>query len=123
MGKSTIQKIAEVSLGKAVYRAAAANHLAKLLRTNVVTSAVTIVVISGPDFYRAAIGSALPVVGTAIGGFVAGILGAIAGVAAASAGSKYLLDGLIEDDAEEMVRLLPGHLVKTPSQFTPLHRR
>jgi hypothetical protein len=147
LGKSAIQKIAEVSLGKAVYGAAAVNHVAKLLRTNVVTSAVTTVVISAPDFYRAAIsgsvswaqfsknlmvngagvaggaggwmggaavgaavGSAFPVVGTAICGFIGGMLGAMAGGAAASAGSKYLLDGLIEDDAEEMVRILPGHL-------------
>lgn len=44
-----------MSLGKAVYGSAAVNHVAKLLRTNVVTSAVTTVVISAPDFYRAAI--------------------------------------------------------------------
>ncbi|HHA2569484.1 TPA: hypothetical protein ACOEOJ_002501, partial [Stenotrophomonas maltophilia] len=54
LGRSAIQKVAQVSLGKAVYGAAAVNHVAKLLRTNAVTGAVTTAVISGPDFYRAA---------------------------------------------------------------------
>ena len=147
IGKSAVNRIAQASLGKAVYGAAATNHVAKLLRTNVVTSVVTTVVISAPDFYRAAfsgsiswaqfaknltvngagvaggaggwmagaaggaaLGSVIPGVGTAIGGVVGGILGAFAGGTAASAASKYILDGLIEDDAKEMVRLLPDCL-------------
>ncbi|MBF6651040.1 hypothetical protein [Methylobacter sp. BlB1] len=147
IGKGAVERVAQASLGKAVYGAAATNHVAKLLRTNVVTSAVTTVVISAPDFYRAAfsgsiswaqfaknltvngagvaggaggwmagaaggaaLGSAIPLVGTAVGGVVGGILGALAGGTAASAASKYILDGLIEDDAKEMIRLLPGCL-------------
>ncbi len=147
IGKSVVERVAQASLGKAVYGAAATNHVAKLLRTNVVTSVVTTVVISAPDFYRAAfsgsiswaqfaknltvngagvaggaggwmagaaggaaLGSVIPGVGTAVGGVVGGILGALAGGTAASAASKYILDGLIEDDAKEMIRLLPDCL-------------
>lgn len=53
IGKKAIEKIAQASLGKMVYGAAATNHVAKLLRSNVVTSVVTTVVISTPDFYHA----------------------------------------------------------------------
>ncbi|MDE2430743.1 MAG: hypothetical protein KGM99_18645 [Burkholderiales bacterium] len=144
IGKGVVERIAQASLGKSIYGAAATNHVAKLLRTNVVTSVATTVIISAPDFYRAAfrkniswaqfsknltingagvaggvggwmggaaigatLGTAVPVIGNAIGGVAGGIIGALAGGTAASAGSKYLLDGLIEDDAKEMIRLLP----------------
>jgi hypothetical protein len=53
IGKQAIEKIAQASLGKAVYGAAATNHVAKLLRSNVITSVITTVVISTPDFYHA----------------------------------------------------------------------
>jgi len=146
-GKKIIEKIAQASVGKAVYGAAATNHVAKLLRSNVVTSVVTTVVISAPDFYRAAfsgsiswaqftknlavngagvaggaggwiagaaggaaIGSAFPIVGTAVGGVVGGLIGAFAGGTTATVVSKKILDGLIEDDAKEMIRLLPDYL-------------
>lgn len=147
VGKGLVEKVAQASLGKAVYGAAATNHVAKLLRTNVVTSVVTTVVISTPDFYRAcfsgsiswaqfaknltvngagiaggaggwmagaaagaAVGSAFPGPGTAIGGVIGGVLGAVAGGSAATVTSKYILDGLIEDDAKEMIRILPSCL-------------
>lgn len=54
IGRSTINHIAAGSLGKAVYGAAAANHVSKLLRTNAVTATISAVVTSTPDFYRAA---------------------------------------------------------------------
>lgn len=54
LGKAFVHKVAQASLGKVVTGAAAVNHVSKLLRTNVVTGIVTTVVISGPDFYRAA---------------------------------------------------------------------
>ena len=54
-GKNVIELVAKASLGKAVYGAAAVNHVSKLLRTNVITSAVVAVAVSTPDFYRAAI--------------------------------------------------------------------
>lgn len=147
VGKSVVEKVAQASLGKAIYGAAATNHVAKLLRTNVVTSVVTTLVISTPDFYRACfsgsiswaqftknlmvngggvaggvggwiagaaggatVGSAVPIVGTAAGAVIGGILGALAGGLVATATSKYILDGLIEDDAKEMIRMLPDCL-------------
>lgn len=147
LGKNAIQKVAEVSLGKAVYGAAAVNHVSKLLRSNAITATVTTIVITAPDFYRAAfsgsiswaqfsknlavngagavggaggwmagaalgasLGSVVPVIGTTVCGVVGGIFGALAGGIGASAGSKYLLDGLIEDDAKQMVEQLPACL-------------
>ena len=53
-GKSAIERIATVSLGKSVHGAAAVNHVSKLLRSNTVTGGVTAVVMCTPDFYRAA---------------------------------------------------------------------
>ncbi len=53
-GKVVIEKIAEASLGKVVHGAAAVNHVAKLLRSNVITGVVTTIVVSTPDVYRAA---------------------------------------------------------------------
>lgn len=55
VGKIAIEKLAAASLGKAVYGAAALNHVSKLLRSNVITSVVTTAVITTPDFYRAMI--------------------------------------------------------------------
>jgi hypothetical protein len=55
LGRAAVQKVATASLGKAVYGAAAANHVAKLLRSNVVTSTIAIAVMTAPDFYRVAI--------------------------------------------------------------------
>ncbi|MEM8641332.1 MAG: hypothetical protein AAGG51_21315 [Cyanobacteria bacterium P01_G01_bin.54] len=54
VGREAIQRIAVGSLGKAVYGAAAVNHVSKLLRSNAVTATVTAVATSTPDFYRAA---------------------------------------------------------------------
>lgn len=53
IGKVVIEKIAAASLGKSVYGAAARNHVAKLLRSNVVTSVVVTAVMTAPDVYRA----------------------------------------------------------------------
>jgi len=55
LGKSVIGKIAEVSLGKPVHGAAAVNHVSKLLRSNAITGAVTVTVLTVPDLYRASI--------------------------------------------------------------------
>ena len=54
IGRQAVHRVAAGSLGKPVYGAAATNHVSKLLRTNAVTSAVTVAVITAPDFYRAA---------------------------------------------------------------------
>jgi len=91
LGRSAIQKVAQVSLGKAVYGAAAFNHVAKLLRTNAVTGAVTTAVISGPDFYRATFsrniswaqfGKNLAVSGASVAGGAGGWMAGAAGGAA-----------------------------------------
>lgn len=54
-GKKIVEHLAHASLGKAVYGAAAVNHVAKLFRSNVITSAVATTVMTAPDFYRAAV--------------------------------------------------------------------
>ena len=53
-GREVARRIATVSLGKSVAGGAAVNHVSKLLRTNVITTAVAAIVTSTPDFYRAA---------------------------------------------------------------------
>ena len=53
IGKSAIETIAKASLGKAVYGAAATNHISKLLGGNAIIAGVTTAVTSVPDFYRA----------------------------------------------------------------------
>lgn len=55
VGRVTIQKIASASLGKVVSGGAAVNHVAKLLRSNVITGVVTTTVLTLPDVYRAAL--------------------------------------------------------------------
>lgn len=52
-GRAVVTRIAHASLGKAVYGGAAINHVAKLARSNVVTSVVVTAVMTTPDAYRA----------------------------------------------------------------------
>ena len=54
----------------------------------------------------AALGSVVPIIGTAVGGFVGGLLGSFAGGAASSKLSNAVLGSFIEDDADEMVRII-----------------
>ena len=54
----------------------------------------------------AAIGSVIPIIGTAVGGFVGGLFGSFAAGAASSKVSNAVLGAFIEDDAEEMVRII-----------------
>ncbi len=123
--------------GSNIYGAAAMKSAAKLLRSNIITSGVTIVVLSSADIVNifrgrisgkqlfknlanttttvaggaggwlggAAIGSAiLPGVGTIIGG----LIGSIAAGAAAGKVTNAVLGTFIEDDADEMVRIIEG---------------
>ncbi|WP_010260643.1 hypothetical protein [Treponema primitia] len=55
IGKKIIHKLATAILGKQLAGAAAKNAVIKLLRTNLVTSTVTTVVMTMPDFYKALI--------------------------------------------------------------------
>lgn len=94
LGKNAICRIATGSLGKAVYSAAAVNHVAKLVRSNAVTATVAAVTTATPDFYRAAFdrsiswrqfGKNLVVNSVGIAGGTAGWLaGAALGAAAGS---------------------------------------
>jgi hypothetical protein len=84
-GRKAIHGIAQASLGRAVYGAAAVNHVAKLLRSNFITSTIVVAVTTTPDFYRAAIARSISWpqfsknlvvtvtgVGTGVGGWMAG---------------------------------------------------
>lgn len=121
--------------GSNIYGAAAMKSAAKLLRGNVITAGVTVVVlssfdvvnifrgrISGKQLFKnltntastvgggtagwlggAAIGSAiLPGVGTVVGG----LIGSVAAGAGAGKLSDKVLGNFIEDDAEEMIRII-----------------
>ena len=52
-GREAVHRIAVGSLGRGVYGAAAANHVSKLLRTNVISGGVVALIASTPDFHRA----------------------------------------------------------------------
>ena len=54
----------------------------------------------------AAVGSFIPIIGTTIGGVVGGLLGAFGGGSVAGDVTKSVLDGFVEDDANEMVRII-----------------
>ena len=121
--------------GRNIYGAAATRSAAKLLRGNAITGAVTVAILSVGDAANlfqgrisfaqmfknvantganvaggmggwaagAAFGSAiLPGVGTVLGG----LAGAFAGGSAAGSAAKFVLDGLIEDDAKEMLSII-----------------
>lgn len=121
--------------GNNIYGAAAMKNAAKLLRGNVITAGVTVVVlssfdianifrgrISGKQLFKnlanttstvaggtagwvggAAIGSAiLPGIGTVVGG----LIGSIGAGAVANKATDTVLGNFIEDDADEMVRII-----------------
>ena len=86
IGRGIVHRVAAGSTGNAVFGGAAINHVARLLRTNVVAGAVTVVATSVPDFYRAVFDGSISfrqllknvsvtVVGVAggIGGYAAGM--------------------------------------------------
>ncbi len=128
--------------GTNIYGAAAMKSAAKLLRGNIITGAVTVVVLSSVDVVNifrgrisgkqlfksvtnttatvaggtagwvagaaagAAFGSAVPIIGTAVCGVIGGIIGSFAAGAVSSKVSNTVLGAFIEDDAEEMVRIV-----------------
>lgn len=90
IGRQAVDGIAAASLGKTVHGAAAVNHVSKVFRSNVVTGAVTAVVVSAPDFYRAAFDNSISwkqfTKNTAVN--VAGVAGGVGGwMAGAAAGA------------------------------------
>lgn len=121
--------------GPKIYGAAAQKSAAKLLRGNAITSCVTVMILSSGDIANvfqgrisgkqlfknlantastvaggtggwiggAAIGSAiLPGVGTVLGG----LIGSVVAGSAASKATDAVLGNFIEDDADEMVRII-----------------
>lgn len=54
----------------------------------------------------ASAGSVIPIIGTVVGGFIGGILGSLAGGSVAYATASSILDTFIEDDANEMLKII-----------------
>lgn len=136
LGKAAIEKIAQASLRKSVHGAAAVNHVAKLLRSNIVSAAVATAVTTTPDLYRALVsksiswsqfsknlavnasrvgggiggwmaGAALgAAVGGPVGAAVGGLIGALGGGFAGASGAKYIGDRILEDDAKQVLKLV-----------------
>ena len=131
---------------KPIYGAAAMKSAAKLLRGNAITAGVTFVVlssvdvanifrgrISGKQLFKnmagtaatvgggtggwiagAAAGSAiLPEVGTVIGG----IVGSIVGGSAAGKATNAVVGAFIEDDADEMVKIIQDVFIDMASEY------
>ena len=127
--------------GSNIYGAAAMKSAAKLLRGNTITAGVTVIVlstfdianifqgrISGKQLFKnlanttttvvggtggwiggAAVGSAiLPGVGTVLGG----LIGSIVAGAAAGKATETVLGNFIEDDADEMVKIIQKEFEK-----------
>ncbi|MBO5636185.1 MAG: SEL1-like repeat protein [Acidaminococcaceae bacterium] len=130
---------------RSIYGAAAVNNATKILQNNMVIGTVTVIVLTAGDFINifrgrisfgqlfknvastaggviggwggaeigAAAGSAFGPVGMLVGGVVGGWLG---GKTAHSA-AKSLLDGLIEDDAKEMIRILEARFAQLAQNY------
>ena len=65
----------------------------------------------------AAAGSFVPFIGTAIGGIVGGIAGAFVGGSADQSATKAALDSFIEEDADEMVRVLENVFAEVANEY------
>lgn len=65
----------------------------------------------------AAIGSVVPVVGTAVGGVVGGLLGSLGGGAAAGKLTQSVADGMVEDDASALLKVLEKELQKLSQEY------
>lgn len=131
--------------GKNIYGAAAMKSASKMLRGNVITGTVSVVVfssvdivnifrgrISGAQLFKnvantastvaagsagwiagATMGSVVPVIGTVIGGLV----GSMAAGALASKATSAVLNEFIEDDAEEMVKIIEQVFVELAEEY------
>lgn len=62
-------------------------------------------------------GSFVPIIGTAVGGFVGGLIGSFAGGSAASKVSNAVVSKFIEDDADEMVRIIEKAFTKIVEDY------
>ena len=147
LGSKASNVLAYISTqGKNIYGATAMRSAAKLLRNNAITAGVTIVVLSSVDMidiFRgrlsgaqlfkniantassvaggtagylggAAIGTAiLPGIGTIIGG----LIGTIGAGMAANKATSSVLDSFIEDDADEMVRIIEKQYCRLATEY------
>lgn len=139
--------------GSNIYGAAAMKSAAKMLRGNMITGAVSVVVLSSVDVVNifrgrisgkqlfknvagtasavaggtagwvggasvgATIGSVIPVIGTAVGGFVGGLVGAFAAGSVSNKAVDSVLGNFIEDDAEEMVRIIENEFKQLAEDY------
>ena len=132
--------------GTAIYGAAAKQAAAKLLRGNVITAVVTLVVFSVPDIIDAfrgrisgtqlakntgvaaggiVVGLGGAWAGAAIGSAIApglgtvigGIVGGIAGGVGGSTGSKAIADLIAEDDAKKMVDIISEEYSRIAQEY------
>lgn len=147
LGPKASNILASISTqGKNIYGAAAIKSASKLLRSNAITAGVTIAVmssidmidifrgrISGAQLFKnianttssvaggtagylggAAIGTAvLPGIGTIVGG----LIGAIGAGMAANKATSSVLDSFIEDDADEMVRIIEKQYCRLATDY------
>ena len=131
--------------GSAIYGAAAMQSAAKLLRGNVITSAVSFVVLSAGDvadiiqgriswkqLAKNAATTAAGLVGGTLGylggaaigsailpgaGTVVGIIFSVAAGWGANEGTKVLVDFIAEDDADEMIRILESQFPEIAAEY------
>lgn len=132
--------------GKPIYGAAAMKSAAKLLRSNAITAGVTVVVLSSADvlnIFRGRISgkqlfknltSTLSTVGGGTGGWIAGatagsavlpgigtvvggLIGSIAGGTVAGKVNDAVVGKFIEDDADEMVKIIQGEFTKLAEDY------
>ena len=146
IGSDMVRKTMSAMLGKQMTMQGAKSAATKLLRTNAVTGAVTTVVTSVPDMYKAAkgrmslkqfgknfavnatgvatgatgswVGAAI---GTAIcpgvGTAIGGLMGGIGGGIVGTVGAKKTLDKVVEDDAQ----LISRHIEKVIEEMAIKH--
>ncbi len=124
-----------------IYGAAAMKSAAKLLRGNVITGGVTIVVlsafdianifrgrISGKQLFKNMAGTASTVAGGTAGflagtvilgplGFVGGLIGSLVVGSVANKATNVVVGEFIEDDADEMVRIIEKQFGKLSEEY------
>lgn len=132
--------------GSEIYGAAAMKSAAKLLRGNIITGGITVVVLSSVDIINIFSGrisakqlfkNVTETVATVAGGsggwmggaalgsmilpgigtFFGGVLGSMLGGAASSAAAKAAMDTFIEDDAEEMISIIQNEFEKLATDY------
>ena len=132
--------------GKPIYGAAAMKSAAKLLRSNAITAGVTVVVLSSAELlniFRGRISgkqlfknltSTLSTVGGGTGGWIAGatagsavfpgigtvvggLIGSIAGGTVAGKVNDAVVGRFIEDDADEMVKIIQSEFTKLAEDY------